>query len=319
MAFFNFSKRLREQGVLGMNARNAQYIQAYNRREFYPRADSKLYMKQLAQQAGIPVPDLYAVVSSLGQFRETMEQLNAYSEFVIKPEHGSGGEGVLVLSRTGDGGLVDSAERPVSYEEIRMHFANILYGLYSLGGQLDRAMVEYKVRFSPEFKDIIYRGVPDVRLVVFLGVPVLAMMRLPTKKSAGRANLHQGAVGVGINMSSGVTRGGVWGSGPVEAHPDTGTSIQDLLLPHWPKMLEIACRSFDLFELGYLGVDIVLDEELGPLVLEVNVRPGLAVQLANRIGLRNRLRHIKAHIGELTTIEDKIRFAREEVARIGAP
>jgi D-alanine-D-alanine ligase-like ATP-grasp enzyme len=38
--------------------------------------------------------------------------------------------------------------------------------------------------------------------------------------------------------------------------------------------------------MDYLGVDVVLDAQRGPVILEVNVRPGLAVQLANRMGLR---------------------------------
>ena len=41
----------------------------------------------------------------------------------------------------------------------------------------------------------------------------------------------------------------------------------------------------DLAPLGYLGVDIVLDRELGPMMLELNARPGLAIQIANNQGL----------------------------------
>jgi glutathione synthase/RimK-type ligase-like ATP-grasp enzyme len=44
--------------------------------------------------------------------------------------------------------------------------------------------------------------------------------------------------------------------------------------------------------LGYLGVDLMIDEDKGPLMLEVNARPGLAIQLANGIGLLHRLEPI---------------------------
>jgi glutathione synthase/RimK-type ligase-like ATP-grasp enzyme len=41
--------------------------------------------------------------------------------------------------------------------------------------------------------------------------------------------------------------------------------------------------------LGYLGVDMVIDRERGPLLLELNARPGLQIQVANQAGLRSRL------------------------------
>ena len=33
----------------------------------------------------------------------------------------------------------------------------------------------------------------------------MAMLRLPTKASGGRANLHQGAIGAGVDLVTGVT------------------------------------------------------------------------------------------------------------------
>ncbi len=318
MPIFRLMKSLRKNGVLGMNARNADYIMPYNPRRFYPRADSKVISKRLAQAAGIPVPELYAIVSSVGGFSKVREQLLAFDEFVVKPEHGAGGEGVLVLSRSENGDLLNSRGEVVPLEKLRMHIANIVYGLYSLGGQPDRAVIEYKVEFAPVFAEVTYQGVPDIRIVVFQGVPVIAMMRLPTRRSSGRANLHQGAVGVGIDLATGITRGGVLGSSPVDKHPDTGAAIVGLTIPHWDKILEIAGKSSELFELGYLGIDIVLDKVHGPLVLEVNVRPGLAVQLANRTGLKHRLSLVKSHIDTLSSVEEKLRFAKERVSVVGA-
>jgi hypothetical protein len=45
--------------------------------------------------------------------------------------------------------------------------------------------------------------------------------------------------------------------------------------------------------LGYMGTDMVLDKEEGPMVLELNARPGLAIQIANGAGLLPRLQHIE--------------------------
>ena len=45
----------------------------------------------------------------------------------------------------------------------------------------------------------------------------------------------------------------------------------------------------DALELGYVGVDFVIDANDGPVVLEANARPGLAIQVAHRHGLLQRL------------------------------
>jgi len=134
-----------------------------------------------------------------------------------------------------------------------------------------------------------YQGVPDIRVLVYRGVPVMAMLRLPTQLSDGRANLHQGAVGVGIALATGHTTFAVCKDRRVSEHPDYGTPLGGLVIPGWDNLMELAARCYEVAPLGYLGVDIVLDAELGPLVLELNARPGLAIQIANGEGLKHRL------------------------------
>ena len=131
----------------------------------------------------------------------------------------------------------------------------------------------------------------------------MAMLRLPTKESGGRANLHQGAIGVGIDIATGITRGGVKGSSPVALHPDTEKSVREVQIPYWDKILDISLKAYDVFELGYFGIDVVLDSKLGPLVLEANARPGLAIQLANGIGLKARIDFVKENSLKLTDFE----------------
>ena len=60
-------------------------------------------------------------------------------------------------------------------------------------------------------------------------------------------------------------------------------------MPEWDKILDIAVTCQEMTGLGYLGVDIMIDETLGPLMIEVNARPGLAIQMANGVGLLRRL------------------------------
>ena len=176
---------------------------------------------------------------------------------------------------------------------MKHYVSNILSGMYSLGGLPDKAFLEYCVQFDPIFSDISFKGVPDIRIIVFKGIPITAMVRLPTRKSNGKANLHQGAIGVGVDLKTGSTTIGVMGNSFTTTHPDTGFTIKNLAIPRWEEILQIAVKCADTVGLGYLGVDIVLDKHLGPLMLELNARPGLNIQLANQQGLLSNLQKIE--------------------------
>ncbi len=294
-----------------MNRRNGRYIMEYNPRRLYPLVDDKLKTKRLAEEAGISVPPLYGVVRIHHEVEELGGMLEPYDDFVIKPAHGSGGTGILVVTGTQGGRFRSAGGTLLDLSEVQHYVSNILSGAYSLGGHPDAAMIEYRVLFDPVFEAISYQGVPDVRIIVFLGVPVMAMVRLPTRASDGKANLHQGAIGAGIDLGTGRTGSAVWHDQVVREHPDTGHPVGGLLIPHWEQLLTLAARCHELTGLGYLGVDLVLDRERGPLILELNARPGLAVQIANRTGLQPRLE--AAHRARLAmeTIDDRVRWARE--------
>ncbi|MCE3002305.1 MAG: alpha-L-glutamate ligase-like protein [Xanthomonadaceae bacterium] len=288
------AKRLRSKGLMGIGQRNAEYVLRYNPRKFYPRVDDKLITKRLALDAGLPVPELYAVVREEHEIAALHDKIRGREQFVVKPAHGSGGDGILVINGRRGEKYRRTNGQFMSREEFDHHLSNMLSGLFSLGGQPDHILVEYCVQFDPIFENVSYKGVPDIRIIVFLGYPVMAMIRLPTRLSDGKANLHQGAIGVGIDIPTGLTRRGVWGNEPVKEHPDTEHSIVGLQIPRWDELLLIAARCYELSQLGYVGVDIVLDKNLGPLILELNARPGLAIQIANGNGLLHRLQRIQA-------------------------
>jgi alpha-L-glutamate ligase-like protein len=311
---FGLGRRLADLGIMGINRRNAEYTLAHNPRRYYPLVDDKLRTKEIAAAAGIPVPELYGVVQSEYQVRHLPVWLKEREDFVIKPAHGSGGEGILVIAGRSRANYRTVSGLLLTPEEIDHHVFNILGGLYSLGGQTDAALIEYRVRFDPVFEHICYQGVPDVRIIIFLGVPVMAMLRLPTRVSGGKANLHQGAIGVGIDLASGITLTGVSRLEMVGEHPDTGHSIQGLVIPHWETLLDTAARCQELTGMGYLGVDLVLDQHLGPLLLELNARPGLAIQIANAAGLMHRVKLVEEHVQELSSVEARIAFARRHFA-----
>lgn len=303
-------RRLRALGLMGMNERNADFILRYNPRSHYPLVDDKRLTKQLALDAGIAVPPLYAVIEIEHQLENLAEMLADYDDFAVKPAHGSGGEGILVVTGRYNGRYRLSSGAVMTDDELAHHISNILSGLYSLGGLPDCALIEYRVDFDPLFDEVSFQGVPDIRTVVFRGVPVMAMIRLPTRMSDGKANLHQGAVGVGIDLATGATFSGVWRETPVEHHPDTGGTIADLRIPHWDDILALTARCHDLTGLGYIGVDIVLDRTLGPLMLEMNARPGLSIQIANQKGLLSRLRYIENLASIPDLVEERVALAR---------
>lgn len=313
-------RRLRELGVLGMNQRNGAFIAEMNPRHYYPLVDDKLLSKELAQEAGLNVPELYSVIRSTHEIRELSKRVGQHEDFVIKPANGAGGDGIMVIDgKQSDDPLVyrRGSGRPIDIDAIALHISNILAGAYSLGGRPDVAMIEYRVKFSPLFARISFQGVPDIRTIVYRGYPVMAMVRLPTSHSDGKANLHQGAIGAGIDMAGGRTLDGVAHNAHVTHHPDTREAIQGVDIPGWQSLLEMAATCSDITGLGYIGVDVVLDHELGPLILELNARPGLSIQVANGEGLRHRIDRIDRHIAHLDdpeTAAERAAWSREHLA-----
>ncbi len=286
---------LKRHGILGINRRNADYTLAWNTRRLYPLVDDKLATKRLCQAAGIAVPKLLAVARSQLEARRLLDQLAGESAFVLKPARGAMGNGILVLEHR-EGRLWRGA-RAYAREDLAYHAAGIISGLYSLAGHADEAMVEERLETHAALAPLRDDGVPDIRVIVYRGVPVMCMMRLPTRLSGGRANLHQGAVGIGIDLVSGCATYAMLRGRRIERSPDTGKPVLGLELPDFDVILRTAVAATDQTGLGYVGADVVLDALLGPVVLELNARPGLAIQLANRAGLLPRLGAVDARLG----------------------
>lgn len=286
-------RELHKMAVLGMNSRNINYISHYNQRHLYPIVDDKLQTKKAAQDAGIAVPDLLGVIEGQWQIKNFLNMAQHWSQFVLKPTRGSGGKGIMVIVGRDFDFFIKSNGSKLEWGALRRHINNILSGLYSLGGKPDKVMVEGLINYDTVLNDYTYEGVPDIRVIVFRGFPVMAMLRCSTHASDGRANLHQGAIGVGIDIQTGKSLLAVQHSQLVFEHPDTGKAFSELQLPYWDTILELSAGCYEMTGLGYLGCDIVLDRNKGPMILELNARPGLAIQLANGQGLAKRLAAIE--------------------------
>jgi len=292
--FLKVRRALKEKGVIGINARNADYIYPYNPRSHYPLVDDKVKTKAMAIAAGVRVPEQYAVLQYQGHFHLLLKVAEKHSSFVIKPARGSGGGGILVFGGVSALGPRKVSGQLMSWGEVRFHINNIFGGLYSLGGGSDQVLVEQRLHPHKAFDTLAYKGVPDVRIIVFRGVPVMAMLRLPTSISDGKANLHVGGVGAGVDIATGVTTFAVCQDKTITEHPDFETPIAGFQVPHWPEVMELAARLGYSCGLGYVGVDLVIDAEMGPAMLELNARPGIAVQVANNMGLSPRLHRVRA-------------------------
>ena len=306
---------LRRRGILGMNRRNVAYINRYNARSRYPLVDDKLKTKLVAAKAGVTVPELLHVIRTQHEIETIDAVLSRFDQFVIKPSQGSGGKGILVVIGKQEGGFVRSNGALVSAVDVKRHLSNIISGLYSLGGRPDTAFVESLVVADDIFKNVSYEGVPDIRLIVFKGYPIMGMLRLATKASDGKANLHQGAVGVGLDIGTGRSIAAVQFNRPIQTHPDTGNPVAVLQVPNWRRMLILAARCYDVTQLGYLGADLVLDKRRGPLLLELNARPGLTIQVANEEGLLPRLRHIEALEEVHVSVDERVDYVMHQFAR----
>ena len=226
--------------------------------------------------------------------RDLIDIVEGRDGFAIKPAKGSGGKGILVVTARLEDRFVKGSGRELDADDLARHASNILSGLFSLGGSPDTAIVEELIRPDPIYKDLSVEGVPDIRIIVYRGFPVMSMMRLSTRESDGKANLHQGAVGVGLRITSGRSTNAVQFNRRVHEHPDSGADLTNIEIPNWTELLTLAAKCADATGLGYLGVDVVLDVARGPMLLELNARPGLAIQIANGKGMAGGLAAIDA-------------------------
>jgi alpha-L-glutamate ligase-like protein len=293
MIWFNRVRQLRERGVIGMNYRNLECIAALNPRSRFPLVDSKQKIHNLCLELGVPTPKVFASIASHATMRRLPGILaGCPDDFVVKPNCGAGGRGILVVSGRAADRFVRHDGELLSLDDLRHHVSDTISGMFSLGGKTDEALVQERVLLDPAFERISFQGIADIRVIMYKNIPVMAMLRLPTRQSGGRANLHQDGIGAGVDIETGITCRAVFQNRLISHHPDSGASIVGFQVPCWTEIIRMARRISKEIGLGYLGVDIVLDRRQGPLLLEANARPGLAIQIANGDGLLSRLHKV---------------------------
>lgn len=290
--------------ILGINARTQIYSYKYNTNKGKKLANSKILTGRVLKKADIPSPTLYKIFRKPSDV-DLFNWEGLPDSFALKPSRGMGGEGIIIVKKRADekegnngngkkmaGEWITTQKTKVTVDDLKMHTLDILEGAYSMGNIPDVAFIQEYVGRHKAFRKYAYRGTPDIRIIVFNKVPVMAMLRLPTKESGGRANLHQGAIGVGVDIATGITTKAIWHGVQIRLKPGTNRKLHGIKIPDWTKVLETAVRAQMVSGLSYLGVDIVLHPEKGTMILELNAQPGLQIQLANMEGLKKRLERI---------------------------
>ncbi len=311
------SSYLKQLGILGNNARISEFILPNNKRSHYPFVNDKIKTDSLARKAGIPVPDLYFTIEHMGDTYSLHENVKNLSDFVIKPARGSKGNGIMIIEGLhwdkdkNKTRFITTRQSEIDYSAFIYYISTILSGLYSLNGQPDKVLIQQRLTVHPVLREISYQGIPDVRVIVSNGFPVMSMVRLPTSISGGRGNLHQGAVGCGIDLKSGRLVAAVMNNTLIDQHPDFNIELKGQEIPYWKETLILATQCSKLVSIGYLGVDIVIHPILGPQLLEMNARPGLSIQIANMAGLIPRLNQVKHLNSENMSVEERVALSQE--------
>jgi len=303
-------------GVLGINARNLLYIKPSLTKSALRILDNKLLTKKVLAKNGLPVPKTFASISSPKELREFQWE-DLPSSFALKPNRGLGGQGIIVVfakkkyapdnirdagilhfmrsfgKQRGNLAWIKSERSIIILSDIQNHILNIIDGTFSLGNSPDIAFFEERIKILKLFKQYSARGIPDIRVIVYNSIPIMAELRIPTEESEGKANLHLGAIGAGIDMGNGVTTYGVHHDRQISYIPGTRLSPSGIKIPDWNNILELAIRAQKAVGCNFVGADISIDGDRGPILLELNARPGLAIQIANMAPIKERLQRVR--------------------------
>lgn len=299
---------MKTSSILGLNSRGVLFTGKYNSRVAKKNSDSKIQTDKILRNANVAHPEIikkFTTASAVFNFKWS----NLPDAFALKPSRGLGGEGIIVVKKKiADDLWLTASKQKINTEDLKLHTLDILEGAFSMGNEPDVAFVQEYVGRHSVFRKLAFRGTPDIRIIVFNKIPVMAMLRLPTKESRGRANLHQGALGLGIDISSGITTKAILNNKEIIYKPDTNKKLRGIKIPYWQKILETAVTGQIASGLGYAGVDIVLHPEKGPQIIELNAQPGLSIQLANMEGLKKRLERVDDII--VMTAEHGVKIAK---------
>jgi len=306
---FDFLEK--SQHILGMNARILTYMRPSNSLRAIRIADNKLLAKKILGKNGLPVLQTYSIIREIQELRN-FDWASLPNSFTLKPNRGLGGEGILIVyarKKRYPHPWIKADKKIVEIKDLESHILNILEGTFSMTNLPDVAFFEERIKLLKLFKPYTFRGIPDIRILVYNSVPIMAELRLPTQESGGKANLHLGGVGAGIDMGTGITTTAVHKGRITEYFPETRLPLRGIQIPEWEEILRLAIQAQRITKIGFLGIDIAIDREKGPVIVELNTRPGLSIQIANLSPLDERLKRVKGL--KVKTITKGVKIAQD--------
>lgn len=281
-------------GIIGLNGRNIDLVLGKNERKYFPLVDDKLLTKEILEREGFGSVPVICQCSSFFEVDLFLASLNRHGgPFVLKPSHGYGGEGIIIVKNVLPGGNWDCGSLgiwpPLQQAD---YIGEILYGVFSLSGDSDVAFAEELIVAHHGIGAFAKDGLPDIRVIIHKGTPIAAMMRVPTSESHGKANLHAGGCATAIDIESGVTSFGWYRGKRADTHPEKEIPFAGVGIPFWDEILRISKALYTHFPLGYMGADFTIDDKYGPVILELNARPGLEIQNVLGKGLGHVLQEV---------------------------
>jgi len=297
--------------ILGINARNLTYLRPSNSQRAIRIANNKLLAKKILSKNGLPVSQTYSMIENIKELKD-FDWANLPSAFALKPNQGLGGEGILIVygqKKKFPYPWVKADKKIIEIKDLKSHISNILEGTFSITNLPDIAFFEERIKLLKLLKPYAYRGIPDIRVIVYNSVPVMAELRLPTKESGGKANLHLGGIGVGIDLGTGITTTAIQRDRLIEYAPGTRLLLKGIQIPDWREVLRLSVHAQQITKIGFMGIDIAIDREKGPIILELNARPGLSIQIANLASLNDRLQRVNGL--RIKTIAKGVKIAQD--------
>ena len=274
--------------LLGINSRNRNLVYKHNKKELLRLATDKLASKEALKKFDIPVPETLLIINAQQQVKHLAEDLAELNSFVIKPNQGSQGKGILVIKEH-ETDFISASGKHYQIDDLKKHLKDILIGHHSQSGDQDVAYIEPLIEQDQRLNHICDLGLSDIRVILGKGQIISAMLRMPTKHSSGKANLHQGAIGIAIDIDTGKTIRALYQGKSIDRHPDSKADLIDIQIPYWQQIKTMSISSYQAIPLGYLGVDVCLSQQQGPLILEVNGRAGLEIQNIQQQGFSHKL------------------------------
>lgn len=281
-------------GILGVNKRFLKYIKPLNPQKDIKLADSKLKTKNLLKNLDIPYPKLIDVIKNRKQLKNYDFSKLYWQDFVIKPNKWSKGKWIMICSvkKLNDEFFIKVWNKLLSQDEFKKYLIDILDWKYSLTLWNDIILIEEKIEPSDEFKIFCEYWLADIRLIVMNLVPVMAMLRYPTLKSWWKANIAAWWIWFWID---------IWTWKIVSMYkdriiytknfPKEYQQFYNKTIPYWDDILLYSSQIQYFTNIWYLWLDWVISKKW-PMLLEINARAWMEIQLVNWEWLEKRLRKI---------------------------